>query len=41
MKDQNHFRKNPEPQFYPSKKKVFVIPERRYALQLATEIAKK
>lgn len=26
---------------YPAKKKVYIIPERRYALQFATEIAKK
>ena len=33
--------KSIQDRWYPASKKVFVIPERRYALQFATEIAKK
>ena len=37
----NQLTKPVQEKWYPAKKKVFVIPERRYALQFATEIAKK
>ena len=37
----NQLSKTIQEKWYPSRKKVFVIPERRYALQFATEIAKK
>ncbi len=37
----NQLSKTIQEKWYPSKKKVYVIPERRYALQFATEIAKK
>ena len=37
----NQLSKVIQDKWYSSKKKVFVIPERRYALQFATEIAKK
>ena len=37
----NQLSKSIQEKWYPAKKKVFVIPERKYALQFATEIAKK
>ena len=37
----NQLSKTIQEKWYPSKKKVFIIPERKYALQFATEIAKK
>ena len=37
----NQLSKTIQEKWYPSQKKVFIIPERAYALQLATEIAKK
>lgn len=37
----NQLSKTIQEKWYPAKKKVFVIPERRYALQFATEIAKQ
>ena len=37
----NQLSKAIQEKWYPAKKKVFVIPERKYALQFATEIAKK
>ena len=37
----NQLSKPIQEKWYPSRKKVFVIPERRYALQFATEISKK
>ena len=37
----NQLSKTIQEKWYPSKKKVFIIPERQYALQFATEIAKK
>ena len=37
----NQLSKVIQEKWYPSKKRVYIIPERRYALQFATEIAKK
>jgi UDP-N-acetylmuramoyl-L-alanyl-D-glutamate--2,6-diaminopimelate ligase len=37
----NQLSKVIQEKWYPAKKKVFVIPERKYALQFATEIARK
>ena len=37
----NQLSKTIQEKWYPSRKKVFIIPERKYALQFATEIAKK
>lgn len=37
----NQLSKTIQEKGYPAKKKVYIIPERRYALQFATEIAKK
>ena len=37
----NQLSKAIQEKWYPVKKKVYIIPERRYALQFATEIAKK
>ena len=37
----NQLSKSIQNKWYPSKKKVFIIPERKYALQFATEIANK
>ena len=37
----NQLSKTIQQKWYSNKKKVFIIPERRYALQFATEIAKK
>jgi hypothetical protein len=37
----NQLSKSIQDRGYPAKKKVFVIPEREYALQFATEIAQK
>jgi uncharacterized protein YutD len=37
----NQLSKSIQDKWYPANKKVFVIPERKYALQFATEIAKK
>ena len=37
----NQLSKTIQEKWYPSRKKVYIIPERRYALQFATEIAKK
>ena len=37
----NQLSKAIQEKWYPAKKKVYIIPERRYALQFATEIAKK
>jgi hypothetical protein len=37
----NQLSKTIQEKWYPTNKKVFLIPERKYALQLATEISKK
>jgi len=37
----NQLSKTIQEKWYPARKKVFIIPERQYALQFATEIAKK
>ena len=37
----NQLTKSIQEKWYPAKKKVFVVPERNYALKLATEIAKE
>ena len=37
----NQLSKTIQEKWYPARKKVYIIPERRYALQFATEIAKK
>lgn len=37
----NQLSKVIQDKWYPSKKKVYIIPERKYALQFATEIARK
>ena len=37
----NQLSKSVQEKWYPARKKVYIIPERRYALQFAAEIAKK